>query len=181
MRSCWMLSLALTLVPLTSLALPRSSSPNIRPQSERIEKWFDIATRSSPTVRALVDRIERSRVIVYLEIRHDLRPNVAACLSWMAATEHGRIVRASLRPDLRMVDAVAMIAHELQHVVEVIDHPEVRSNQALLDLYTRIGHPTAQTGKQWDTLAAITAGTEARAEATGGRRPAASVPARAGA
>lgn len=170
MRSCVLLTLVLTSLPLPSPAMPRGSTAKIRPQSERIQKWLDTATRTSPTVRALVDRIDRSDVIVYLEIRHDLAPNVAAYLSWMAATERGRIVRASLRPDLRMVDAVAMIAHELQHVVEVIEHPEVRSNQALLDLYTRIGHPTAQTGKQWDTLAAIAAGTEARLEASGGRR-----------
>lgn len=171
MRSCLLLALALTCVPLASPAMPRDAMARIRPQSDRVEKWFDTATRTSPTVRALVDRIERSHVIVYLEIRHDLPPDVAACLSWMAATERGRIVRASLRPDLRMVDAVAMIAHELQHVVEVIEHPEVRSNEALLDLYRRIGHSTAQTGKQWDTLAAIAAGTEARLEASGGRRP----------
>lgn len=170
MRTCFALALALTLVPHASPALPRGSTAKLRPQTERIQKWFDTAVSTSPTVRGLVDRIERSDVIVYLEIRYDLRPNVAACLTWMAATERGRIVRASLRPDLRMVDAVAMIAHELQHVVELVEHPEVRSNQTLLDLYTRIGHATAQSGKQWDTLAAIAAGTEARLETSGGRR-----------
>lgn len=184
MRSCLAVALALMLTPAASPATPLrpKAFAKLRPQSERIQKWYDLALRTSPTVRDLAHRIEQSDVIVYVEIRYDLPPNVAAYLSWMAATERGRIVRASLRPDLRPVDAVGMIAHELQHVVELIEHPEVRSNEALLDLYSRIGHPTAQTGKHWDTVAAITAGTEARLEAmSGGRRPSAAAATKAGA
>jgi hypothetical protein len=148
-------------------------SPNarLRPQSPRIEKWLDAAQRTSATVRALVERIERSDVIVYLEIRYDLNPQLSASLTWMAATETARLVRAALRPDLRPVDVVSMIAHELQHVVELVERPEVRTNDAMLELYQRIGHPTAQTGKQWDTKAAIAAGTLARLEAIGKSPP----------
>jgi hypothetical protein len=152
-----------------------SPTSHLRPQTPRIEKWLEIARRSSPTVRALVDRIERSDVIVYLEIRYDLRPHLSAGLTWMAATESARLVRAALRPDLTTAAAVSMIAHELQHAVELVERPEVRSNAAMLDLYQRIGHPTAQNGKQWDTEAAIAAGTLARLEAIGKRGPAATV------
>jgi hypothetical protein len=165
-------ALVLALLPLPSNAA-YSPTSRLRPQSERIERWLATAERRSPTVRGLRDRIERSDVIVYLEIRFDLDHGVAACLTWVAATDNARIVRTSLRPDLREADAVSMIAHELQHVVEVIDHTEVRSNQTLLELYARIGHRTAPTRMHWDTEAAIAAGTVARLEAVGGRRPAA--------
>jgi hypothetical protein len=93
----------------------------------------------------------------------------------MAATPSRRIVRASFGMHLDLHDAIAMVAHELQHVVAVIDHPEVRSNATLLDLYTRIGHATGTGGLRWDTADAVAVGTLACAEATCGARPAASL------
>jgi hypothetical protein len=156
------------------------TSDRLRPQGERVAQWLREARRRSPTVQRLVDRIERSDVIVYLDISRNLAPNVAACLTWMAATESRRIVRASFRMTLGMNDAIAMVAHELQHVVEVIDHPEVRSNETLLDLYARIGHATGTNGLRWDTADAIALGTLARLEATNGFRPAAGADVRKG-
>ncbi len=147
------------------------TSDRLRPQGERVAHWLREARRRSPTVQRLVDRIEQSDVIVYLDISRSLAPNVAACLTWMAATNSRRIVRASFRMNLGQNDAIAMVAHELQHVVEVIDHPEVRSNETLLDLYTRIGHATGTDGLRWDTADAIALGTLARLEAVNGFRP----------
>lgn len=156
------------------------TSDRLRPQSDRVAHWLREARRRSPTVQRLVDRIEQSDVIVYLDINRGLAPNIAACLTWMATTSSRRIVRASFRPTLGVHEAIAMVAHELQHVVEVIDHPEVRSNATLLDLYTRIGHATGTDGLRWDTADAVAVGTLARVEATGGGRPAASLDVRKG-
>ena len=147
------------------------TSDRLRPQGDRVPHWLREARRRSPTVQRLVERIERSDVIVYLDISRSLAPNVAACLTWMAATNSRRIVRASFRMNLGTNDAIAMMAHELQHVVEVIDHPEVRSTETLLDLYTRIGHATGTDGLRWDTADAIALGTLARLEAVNGFRP----------
>lgn len=149
-----------------------ATADRLRPQGDRVAHWLREARRRSPTVRRLVERIEQSDVIVYLDITRSLAPNVAACLTWMAATDSRRIVRASFRMNLGMNDAIAMVAHELQHVVEVIDHPEVRSTETLLDLYTRIGHATGTDGMRWDTADAVALGTLARLEAVNGFGPA---------
>jgi hypothetical protein len=156
------------------------TSDRLRPQGDRVAHWLREARRRSPTVQRLVDRIEQSDVIVYLDISRHLAPNVSACLTWMAATNSRRIVRASFRMNLGANDAIAMVAHELQHVVEVIDHPEVRSNATLLDLYTRIGHATGTNGLRWDTADAVALGTLARLEATNGFRPGAGLDVRKG-
>ncbi len=156
------------------------TSARLRPQGDRVAHWLREARRRSPTVQRLVDRIEQSDVIVYLDISPSLAPDVAACLTWMAATPSRRIVRASFRMHLGLHDAIAMVAHELQHVVEVIEHPEVRSNAALLDLYTRIGHATGTDGLRWDTAHAVAVGTLARVEATCAVRPTASLEVRKG-
>jgi len=150
-------------------------SDRLRPQGDRVAFWLREARRRSPTVRRLVERIEQGDVIVYLDISRNLSPNTAACLTWMAAATSHRLVRASFRMDLGLNDAIAMLAHELQHVVEVVEHQEVRSNETLLALYTRIGHATGTSGLRWDTTDAINLGTLARFEATGGFRPAAEV------
>jgi hypothetical protein len=151
------------------------TSDRLRPQSPRVGQWLRDARRRSPTVQRLVDRIEQSDVIVYLDISPSLGANVAACLTWMAATSSRRIVRASFSMSLGINEAIAMVAHELQHVVEVIEHPEVRSNDTLLDLYARIGHATGNNGLRWDTADAVAVGTLVRLEVTHGFRPTAAL------
>ncbi len=139
-------------------------SARLRPQSPRVATWLTRGLERSPTMRALAQQVERGDVIVYLEIAYALDPGVAACVTWMAASPSTRYVRVSMRPNLREADAVAMLAHELQHVVEVIDHPEVTSSEALAALYRRIGRRTGTKGVAWDTLAALRAGDSARLE-----------------
>ena len=73
-----------------------------------------------------------------------------------------------MRPHLGRADAIAMLAHELQHVVEVIDNPGVQSRDDLLALYQRIGHSTGAAGLNWDTVAALRAGELARTEVASG-------------
>lgn len=77
-------------------------------------------------MRALAEQAERGDVIVTLDVAFMLDPGMAACVTWMASVPGARYVRVSARPHLREADAIAMLAHERQHVVEVIDNPEVR-------------------------------------------------------
>lgn len=175
------LTLAAVLVALITLPLhadpreipTRASAPalaRLRPQSPRMRAWLTRGLQDSPTVRALAARIARSDVIVYLDAAPRLESGVAACVTWMGATPGGRYVRVSVRPTLRDADGIAMIAHELQHVVEVIEHPEVQSSAALTLLYERIGQRSGGSGRTWDTDAAFTAGTTARLDIMRGAR-----------
>jgi hypothetical protein len=142
-------------------------SPRLRPQSPRAERWLADGIARSKTFRALVARIERGDVIVYLESQPALGPGLSACVTWMATTPQVRFVRASIRPDLRARDTLAMVAHELHHVVELLDHPEVQSARGLADLYQRIGHSIGATGDRWDTTAALETGDQVRLELLG--------------
>lgn len=160
--------IALIALPHSATAAAPPGFERLRPQSPRMTTWLTRGLLRSPTMRALAERVEHGDVIVYLEIVYGIDPAVAACVSWMAATPSARYVRVSLRPNLREADAIAMIAHELQHVVEVIDHPGVVSADTLAGLYARIGHRTGYTGLTWDTLAALRAGDTARLEVVRG-------------
>lgn len=159
---------------LAAAPVPPVSTARLRPQGSRIAELLDRAKARSPTVQRIVDRLEAGDVIVYLELNDRLDPQVAACLTWMAATESRRIVRASLKPRLRDREAFALLAHELQHAVEVLEHPEVRSSDGLADLYTRIGHRSTSNDRHFDTPEAIATGEIAANEAMRPpRRPAA--------
>jgi len=157
-------ALALAATPV----LPPNPHVRVRPQGARAASLVTLAATRSPTVQRLLDRLEAGDVIVYIDLRRDLDPGMAACLTWMAATETRRIVRASIRMNLRTADAIAILAHELEHAVEVLEHPDVRSGDALRALYARIGHATSPSGRHFDTERALAAGTLARLEVTRG-------------
>lgn len=162
-----LIGVAIVLAALTPPLAAGSPSVRLRPQSPRVARWIADGMARSSTFRDLVARIEAGDVIVYLEAQPALRQGVSASLTWMAATPQGRFVRASVRPDLRARETLAMIAHELQHVVEVIDHPDVRSERGLADLYARIGHTVGSAGGRWDTIAALRTGDRVRTELLG--------------
>lgn len=139
----------------------------IRPQNAVAETLYTRALEHSATVRALAARIHESDVIVYFEVRRDLPSGMAARLMWMSATASYRIVRISIRQGLRPADAIGFVAHELQHAVEVIEHPDVRSSADLEQLYRRIGERGRPNEPHWDTDEAIAAERVARMEALG--------------
>lgn len=173
-------SIAFSLVPLRAPIVPQSPATrgvptygveplfnHLRPQGARTSFWLREVMRGSPTARRLAERLEQSDVILYLDVSHGLDQRVSACLTWLTDTATHRIVRATFRPELTTLQAVALLAHELAHAVEVVEHPEVRSAPALLALYERIGHRTAPTGLHWDTARAIAVGELARLEVAG--------------
>ncbi len=154
----------LAVSPLGADAPPPS---RVRPQSTRVAGWVARGIAQSPTFRGLVARIDAGDILVYVDASPQVRPNMAARLTWMTDTPTIRFVRVSLRFDLGGRDAVAMIAHELQHVVELIEHPEVRSEAAFGRLFARIGHATTYEPEHWDTRAALEAGDRVRVELVG--------------
>jgi hypothetical protein len=164
LRRWSLIGFAVVLAALTPPLAAGSPPARLRPQSPRVARWVADGMARSATFRDLVARIEAGDVIVYLEAQPALGQGLSACLTWMGGTPQARYLRASVRPDLSARDALAMIAHELQHVVEVIDHPDVQSEGGLTALYQRIGHRTGATRDRWDTTAALKTGDRVRVE-----------------
>ncbi len=101
--------------------------PILRPMHERVEMLIATGMDRSATFRQLVRRIERSDVIVYVEARHDMRDGVGGSMRFIARSATDRFVRIQLNADYSNHTLVALLGHELQHVVEVADHAEVQS------------------------------------------------------
>lgn len=135
-------------------SLWRNGGPRVRPNDVRVASLLRAGLERSPTLRALVDRIEESHVIVYLEMQPRLKARLSGCVSWVTAVGKYRYVRTSINPEQSLDAQIAALAHELHHVVEIIDNPQVRSESALVALYRRIGVQRPAEIREWDTTEA---------------------------
>lgn len=81
----------------------------------------------------------RVNVIVYVEAWHDLRDGVGASMRFITRSASDRFVRIQLNADYNAHTLVALLGHQLQHVVEVADHAEVQSSDDLRNFYRRTG------------------------------------------
>jgi hypothetical protein len=156
----------------------QNGGPRLRPHDSRVATLLRVGLHRSPTLRALVDRIEESRVIVYLEMQSTIRRHFSGCLTWVTAAEAFRYVRASINPDLNPDQQIAAIAHELQHALEIAEHPQVDSEAAMVALYQQIGDQRRAGSTHWDTAEARAVGKMVRRElGQGAASMAAEVPA----
>jgi hypothetical protein len=90
----------------------------------------------SATFRAIVETLEGSDLIVYVETRPIRLPGQ---LQLLAPTPGCRHVRISMRTPGVDTELVAWLGHELWHAVELAGAPQVRDQAGLVDLYRRIG------------------------------------------
>ena len=119
-------------------------------------------TERSATFSTLVDTIGRSNGIVYIEFGYCAFGHLNGCLLSYIAPAHGdRYLRIIVTPDKnrRSHDQLlALIAHELRHALEVIEHVEIVDVPTLEALYRRIGTPETGGLTGYETSAARAAG-----------------------
>src|SRR5688572_5085571 len=118
---------------------------------------------TSPSFRALVARLMRSNVIVYVVRERGLRTLADGQLNFMAAAGGTRYLAVRVAWDHAAKRQASVIAHELQHAVEIADAPWVVDEVTLAAEYERTGDHRPQSGvfKAFDTDAAILAGERA--------------------
>jgi hypothetical protein len=139
--------------------------PRIRPQDSRAAKFLTDGLRRSATLRALADRIEDGDVIVYVGVKPLMKSNLSGALSFVTTAGDFRYVRVSISADQVPDLIIATLAHELQHVIEVIENPSVTNDASLSQLYQRIGLSTNhRPSVTWETLAAQAMGNQVRRE-----------------
>jgi hypothetical protein len=96
------------------------------------------AIKYSPTTADLVRRLEATNVIAY--VTTEAPPGSFAAHTTLAGvTAHARYVRVTLSGDHTSRKMMELLGHELQHVLEIAEHPEVRNADGMLALFTRIG------------------------------------------
>jgi hypothetical protein len=127
----------------------------VRAEDPMLAALIQRAADQSPTFRRLVETIRATDGIVYV-MRGRCGHYVRACLKlWMGVAGSNRILHVVVDERKPDTEAIASIAHELQHTLEVLAEPSVRTGFGMLALYKRNG---AVQGTTFETEAAVDAG-----------------------
>ncbi len=172
-------SLPQPLVPLVEAAIAQpppdhvawwqNGGPRIRPADARAALILRLGLERSAILRQLVDDIEGGEVIVYVVLNGDMPDRLAGSLNFAGEGGRYRYLRVALNADLPADQIVASLAHELQHVREVMAAPEVRDDASLRSLYRRIGQESHVAGKLgWETNEARAISMDVRRELSSG-------------
>ena len=137
-------------------AAPRHS--RIRTTDAGLRRLLDAGTRASITLRTLVDRIEASDVVVFLHSGPVETPGVDGRLLFAGTGGGVRYVVVHLARRGSPHRRIAMLAHELQHAVEIAERPEIVDSRSMAREYERMGARLRadQPGRRtFDTQAAM--------------------------
>ena len=136
---------------------------HVRTTDRDVRELVRDAMNRSPSLRTLVARLVRSDVIVYVMREHGLASQADGQLNIMATVGGRRYVAVRVAWERTPRRQAAIIAHELQHAVEIADAPWVVDDATLATEYERMGAHRPRLGvvKAFDTGAAVLAGEHA--------------------
>jgi len=156
------------LVATHALAAPaRPAWTHTRPLSQSAADLLTRAAQRSVTVRAELQALEQTDVVVYLvDAMAREGSGVRASLAFVAFAAGTRYVLVTIdRWRLHPCEAIAWLGHELQHALEIASAPEVKEAAQMARFYHRIGWEHQRD--RFETDAARAAGHRVRDELTG--------------
>jgi hypothetical protein len=148
---------------------PGLTVTHVRCLSRDARALLDMALERSPSIRSLAERLERSDVVVYLQLPGDTNPQAAvAQLTFVTFAAATRYVLVQVDPWRTVpLERLALLGHELHHALEIAQEPGVRDTMTLRALYRRIGHEHGRG--QFETEPARITGRRVQAELSGPR------------
>jgi hypothetical protein len=114
--------------------------PRVRTEDPVVSTLIQRATDLSPTFRRLLEAIQATDGVVYVQ-RGRCGHYVRACLLfWMTVAGPNRFLRVVLddsKIDAEDSEAMASLAHELQHALEVLNERSVTTGSGMYQFYRR--------------------------------------------
>lgn len=151
-----------TVVTLTVPLSPVTHASRLRPADGIAAHVLERGLACCLTIAALVQELEASDLIVYVETAVLSNPATARTVL-MGAVKNNRYVRVTLNRTTSPEGLIELLGHELQHAVEIARAPEVRDGDAMVALYQRIGLRKGSTNR-FETQLARDTGHRVRAE-----------------
>ena len=133
----------------------------VRPLDPAVAALIARGAASSMTLRALINTIEHSDLIVHVEQVSRPGHGLAAATRFVTRAGGHRYVRVTLYGMWSLNQTIALIGHELQHAVEVATAGWVVDQATCLELFHAIGHRTCGAQRErvcYETDAAVQAG-----------------------
>jgi len=156
------LSIAFVLLFVPSLA---AAETKIRPLDAIASETYATAVEGSAVVRALVERLEASNVIVHIEATRTLPLGIGGTTRFVTSRGGYRYLRITIGTDLAPKLRSAILGHELKHACEVADSA-ANDVESMRELFENEGH---RAGQYFETRAAIQTEMRVRMELRSGR------------
>jgi len=140
-----------------------ASIPRIRPIGQSAVLAYQRGIAHSPTFRDIVARLQRSDVVVYISVEPRPAGKCPGATRFVSATRYNRFLHIVLDRKLAPKTMIALLAHELQHALEVAEAPSIRDIDSFREHYEEHGFRNAQLDT-FDSRAARETGRRVRAE-----------------
>ena len=114
----------------------------VRSDSPYLRLVIVSGVQRSPTFRAIIDRLERSDLIVEVQCGRFIDSRLAGRTVFLTARPTVRYVLVEISCPVTSVPALGTIAHELSHALEIATARWVVNGETLAQLYGQIGFPT---------------------------------------
>jgi hypothetical protein len=119
---------------------PQSESRgDIRPTESLGSLLLAEGAAQSATFRRLIQQVLQSDLIVYVDVRPELKGGARAKTRFLGASATQRFVSITLDGRNGRATLIALLGHELQHAVEIAAAPHVRSRDAMERHYELTG------------------------------------------
>jgi hypothetical protein len=115
---------------------------HVRTSDRQIQHLFDRGLAQSPTLRRLVAMLDASDVIVYLEPKRSRQALGGYLSHHIVTTGSIRYLRVLVETTGTPRVLVSLMAHELQHAVEVAEVPDARDADDLDRLFRGLAAPS---------------------------------------
>ena len=139
----------------TAVVAERAPQPthdrHVRPMSDLAHTIVDDAVARSPTIRHLVDVIEHSDAIVYVNFEY--HTPALGVTQILTATPYARFISIAIDVTLPSDRREEILGHEFQHATEIIAAPDVKDDASMQALYRKIGW--SMRDREFETAAAI--------------------------
>jgi len=125
---------------------PWKPPPRVRPGTDDTRRLVADGMARSAAIRGMVDRLERSDLVVYIRHRVFVESAIDGWIGMLSASAGRRYVVIELACGRTWVDQLVTLGHELHHAVEIANQPSVVNARSLAAFYQRIGVRTSGLG-----------------------------------
>ena len=179
MRALPLVSVVVSLVVSVLAAAPAVAGPlsttvkNVRPRDATAKLLLRFGNERSARFREIVDTLEASNVIVYIDVRLESHRPVSGGLTFLGEAHGIRWVRATvdsgtasfIRSCQDVVRLTSILGHELQHALEAAQAPSLLDEREFATWFRAIG--VDEGPHVLDTMAARRTGAQVEAELRG--------------
>src|SRR5688500_10883291 len=158
------LVLSWSFMPSAHASDARVSAQRIRVLPPCLHTLLEDATALSYTVRALVARIERSDLIVFVRCVAFKNSSLVGRMMFITAAAGQRYLMIDVKAPDQWHAQIATVAHELQHAVEIAGASWVVDQATMAQYYRQAGITVAMEPLVFDTEAARNVGRRVRGE-----------------